>query len=91
MFRPRFLLRYIMLAMTLTRGVSLYCDDSTSNPDTSASVIGQAAEKAVTTAKSRRWRNTAIAIGVVAFGVIAVIAAGSNKKDQGHCDPVPAS
>jgi len=90
MFRPNIMLRYIIAAMTLLRGVHVYCDDSTSNPDTSSGVIGQATEKAIETAKTRRWRNTAIAIGVVAFGIIAVIAAGSNKKDQGHCDPTPA-
>ncbi|MFZ4100019.1 MAG: hypothetical protein ACOYKZ_06830 [Chlamydiia bacterium] len=82
LLRP--LSRFICCALCL--GSSLRADDTSSSGSTESQSVGQAAETSRKAAANSRLRNTALAIGVIAVGIIALIAVGNNgNRDEGCC------
>lgn len=81
------LVRYLAAVGLLLQTAPVRGDDSTATGSPESQTVGQAAEKARKSAQNNRWRNTALAIGVIAFGIVALIAVGNNSdQDQGCCD-----
>jgi hypothetical protein len=79
--------RYLAMLGLVLHSWSGHADDSTASGSPESMTVGQAAEKARQSAQNNRWRNTALAIGVIAFGIVAVIAVGNNSdQDQGCCE-----
>jgi hypothetical protein len=79
--------RYLAMLSLVLHSMSGRADDSTASGSPESMTVGQAAEKARQSAQNNRWRNTALAIGVIAFGIVAVVAVGNNSdNDQGCCE-----
>jgi hypothetical protein len=80
-------LRYLVVLSFLLQLAPARAADSTASGSPESKTVGQAAEEARKTAQNNRWRNTALAIGVIAFGIVALIAVGNNSdNDEGCCD-----
>jgi hypothetical protein len=79
-------LRYIGIVCLLSQ-TSVRADDSTATNSPESQTVGEAAEQARQMARNNRWRNTALALGVIGFGIVALIAVGNNgDQNQGCCE-----
>ena len=82
--RSRPICRFLCYALCITS--CLRADDSSASGSPESQSVGQAAENSRKTAASSRVRNTVLAIGVIAVGIIALIAVGNNgNRTEGCC------